>query len=126
MLPKNFSTSSNLWSVFPLYDSDHLLPDGSNLNPSEASFQNSQLMETDKIVPQLTSPPSKIDAFDSHCPSNCQLTSEKRQKVDCDLTLRLGSVVVPRASVEHSWSQQVENGDGSSLDSTTFKRRLEK
>lgn len=128
MLPKNFSAeasnSSNLWSVFPLYDSDHLRPDGSKLNPSEASFQN-PLMEGDKFVPQLTSPPSKLDALDSRCPSNCLLTSGKRQKVDCDLTLRLGSIVVPRASVERSWSLQVENGDGSTLDPTRFKRRPE-
>lgn len=120
MLPKNFSaetpTSSNLWSVFPLYYSDQLRPDGSKLNSSKASFPNAHLMESDKIGPQQTSSSSKL-AVNAPWPSHCQLTSEKRQKIDCDLTLRLGSVVVPCAgTIGNSWSLRVENGDRSTLD----------
>ncbi|XP_057799944.1 uncharacterized protein LOC131015545 [Salvia miltiorrhiza] len=100
------STSTNLWHVFPLHYSDHLQPDGSN----SASFPNPQLMESGEIGPQRSFPTLKLDALNARCPSNCELASEKEQEVDCDLTLRLGSLVVPRASIENSGSLQVEDG----------------
>lgn len=130
MLPKNFvpsdnhhasavtSTSSNLWSVFPLCYSDQLLSDGSKLNSS-----NSQLVDSDKIGLQQRFPPSKLDALNARCPSNCERTSEKEQLVECDLTLRLGSLVVPCASIENSCSVQVENGD-KTVDGIKFKSHL--
>lgn len=137
MLPKNFvpsdnhhalaetSASSNLWSVFPLYYSDQCRPDGSKFNSSKASFPNSQLMERDKIGLQQNFPPFEIDALNARCPSNHELTSKKEQQVECDLTLRLGSVVDPCASIENSWSLQVENGGGA-LDRIKFENHHNK
>ncbi|KAH6782892.1 histone acetyltransferase [Perilla frutescens var. hirtella] len=104
--------SSDQWSVFPVYYSDQLCPDGSKLNSSRDSFSNPHPME--------------IDALNARCPSNRELTSENEQKVECDLTLRLGSVVVPRASIENSWSLQVENGGRGTLDRIKFENHHNK
>ncbi|KAL1532648.1 hypothetical protein AAHA92_32630 [Salvia divinorum] len=103
------SSSSNLWHVFPLHYGDHL-------EPSRASFPIPQLMDSDEIAPQRSSPTLKLDTLSSHCPSSRELASEKEQQVDCDLTLRLGSLVVPCAGIENSWSLQVGNGDRSTVD----------
>lgn len=83
-------------------------------------------MESDQIGPQQSFSTLNIDALNARCPSNCKLTSEKEQQVDCDLTLRLGSLVVPRASIENSWSLQKENGDRSTVDQIKFKSHLNK
>lgn len=135
MLQKNFiptdshhasaltPTSSNLWSVFPLCCSDQLLPDGSKLNSSKASLSSSQLIESDKIGSQQRFPPSKLDSLNASCPSNLERTSEKEQHVECDLTLRLGSVVAHRATIENSRSLQVGNCDRNP-DKIKFKSHL--
>lgn len=135
MLQKNFiptdshhasavtSSSSNLSSAFPLCYSDQHLPDGSKLNSSKASLSSSQLIESDKIGLQQRFPPSKLDSLNARCPSNLERTSEKGQHVECDLTLRLGSVVAHHASIENSWSVQVGNGDRNP-DVIKFKNHL--
>lgn len=94
MLPNNFvpgddqdSNSSNPWHVFPLHYGD-------DLEPSRASFPNPQLVDSDKVGPQRSSPALTLDA---RCPSNHE---EIEQQVDCDLTLRLGFLVAPHARVE--------------------------
>lgn len=115
------SASPNLWHVFPLHYGDQLRPDGSKLISSKASF-----MESNEIGPQQRLPTLKLDALNARCPSNSVLASEKEEQGDCDLTLRLGTVVVPRASIENSWSLQVENGDRSTVDRVEFKSHLNK
>ncbi|KAG6409485.1 hypothetical protein SASPL_127525 [Salvia splendens] len=109
MLPNNFvlgddqaSNSLNPWHVFPLHYGD-------DLEPSRASFPNPQLVDSDKIGPQLSSPAQTLDA---RCPSNHE---EIEQQADCDLTLRLGSLVAPHANIENSCPLRVQYGNRSHL-----------
>ncbi|KAL1552267.1 hypothetical protein AAHA92_13085 [Salvia divinorum] len=118
MLPNNFvpsgdqtSNSSYLCHVFPLHYGD-------DLEPSRASFPNPQLVDSGEIGSQRSSPALTLDA---RCPSNHE---EKEQQVDCDLTLRLGSLVAPRASIENSCPLRVQNGNRSTVDRIKSKRRL--
>ncbi|PIN09865.1 hypothetical protein CDL12_17552 [Handroanthus impetiginosus] len=118
--------SSNTWSVYPLYCDNQIQPDEPKVFSSKPSNSNSHLIESDKLGLQQNRSPFKLDASNFIFPSNHDHTSNKGHRAECDLTLRLGSLVVPRASIENGWSPQVENGNSNTLEGKKFMSRLNK
>ncbi|KAK6140696.1 hypothetical protein DH2020_025560 [Rehmannia glutinosa] len=113
VLPKNVapSTSSNTWSVYPLCHNNQIQPDGLKFRSLKPSNSSSHLMENDKLGLH-----QNFSLSDLICPSN-----HEGEGIQCDLTLRLGSLVAPHAGIEDNWRLQVKNGD---RNSKKFKSHL--
>ncbi|KAL8496986.1 hypothetical protein ACS0TY_020606 [Phlomoides rotata] len=92
VLPKKSAPSDNHHAP-PLYYNNQIRPNNPKLCSSKPSNSKSQLLESVKTGP-----------------SNHDHTFGKERGIECDLTLRLGSPVVPCAGTENSCPQQVENG----------------
>ncbi|GFQ07393.1 hypothetical protein PHJA_002883400 [Phtheirospermum japonicum] len=91
--------SSPTWSVYPLFYNN------SNTN---------NLIQSDELKlcsSKPTNTSSRIDASGFIFPSNRESGSSRVQGVECDLTLRLGSLVAPRAGSETSGSARVVSAD---------------
>lgn len=89
--------SSTKWSVYPLYYDKQVQPDGLYATKRSVSCSSGKLVERDAIE-NFSFPSSK------RCASN------EENGIECDLTLRLGSLVVPCASVGNSSPLVAENG----------------
>ncbi|KAG8375794.1 hypothetical protein BUALT_Bualt10G0137500 [Buddleja alternifolia] len=138
VLPKNFAlsdnhdhhaspqtyASTNTWPAYPLYYNNQTQPEVRKLYPTKPSSSYSRIMESDNHVLHQNLYPSKPDALECVFPSNHEYTPNIGHEINCDLTLRLGSIVVPCASNENSWALQVENGNPSTLERRKFKSCL--
>ncbi|KAK4415376.1 hypothetical protein Salat_2645000 [Sesamum alatum] len=101
-VPKSFAPSDNhhtsnaSWFVYPLYYDNQIGADDDDPNLCSLKPSN-YLMDTKKLGHQQTHSSFKLDEH----------TSNRGQTIECDLTLRLGSVVVP-LQVEHGKSSTLE------------------
>ncbi|KAK6162075.1 hypothetical protein DH2020_001916 [Rehmannia glutinosa] len=86
-------------------------PDGLKFRSLKPSNSSSHLMENDKLGLH-----QNFSLSDLICPSN-----HEGEGIECDLTLRLGSLVAPHAGIEDNWRLQVKNGD---RNSKKFKSHL--
>ncbi|KAL3655828.1 hypothetical protein CASFOL_000224 [Castilleja foliolosa] len=96
--------SSTTWSVYPLFC------DNSNVNNSNSDNNSNNLIQSDELKfcsSKPTYPSSRIDASGFIFPSNRESGSSRVQGVECDLTLRLGSLVAPYAGIEASENARV-------------------
>ncbi|KAL0311771.1 UNVERIFIED_CONTAM: hypothetical protein Sradi_5576400 [Sesamum radiatum] len=137
-LPKNFApsdnhqasvqiySSSNAWFEYPLYYDNGIGTDDPKVCSLKPSDSYSHFMDSKKFGEQQSHSSFKLDASDLNSPSNHKHISNRGQAVECDLTLRLGSVVVPCASIDNGWPIQVENGKSSTLEGRKFSNCLNK
>lgn len=124
--PPQPSASSNLWSVYPLYFNNQICPNDPKLGTLKPSNSKSQLVESVETGTQQQFLPCKLDTLETISPSNHDRTCGEDRGIGCDLTLRLGSLVVPCAGNENSLSPQVENGNRSILQGKIFTSHLNK
>ncbi|KAL0330604.1 UNVERIFIED_CONTAM: hypothetical protein Sangu_1605900 [Sesamum angustifolium] len=119
-------SSSNAWFVYPLCYDNRIGPDDLKVCSLKPSNSYSHFMDSKKLGHQQSHSSFKLDSSDLNSPSNQEHTSNRGQAIECDLTLRLGSVVVPCASIDNSWPLQVENGKSSTLEGRKFSNCLNK
>ncbi|KZV47629.1 hypothetical protein F511_14415 [Dorcoceras hygrometricum] len=117
VLPKEYAPSDNhhisaetlaavnACSVYPLYNNYQIQPRSSNCHSKKPSNSSSCLMDVDKLVATRNLSPDELDCSSFIHPPNHNYNSDKGYGVKCDLTLRLGSLVVPCARIERSWKQ---------------------
>ncbi|XP_073134983.1 uncharacterized protein [Henckelia pumila] len=115
----------NACSVYPLYNNYQMQPSSSKFHSTKPSNSSSCLMDVDKLVAPRNLSRDEFDCSSFILPSNHDYTSDKGYGVKCDLTLRLGSLVVPCARIERSWFRDEEYcHPQSSLSGSKFKNCL--
>ncbi|KAL3838588.1 hypothetical protein ACJIZ3_023179 [Penstemon smallii] len=117
-------SKSNTWSVYPLCHTNQIQPAKIQFCPAKPSNSYFHLMETDKLsIPQNLSScqldaSASASASDSIFPSNHEHYPEEGKLIECDLTLRLGSVEVDKGN--SSTSVDGRNSRAVSANEPTF------
>lgn len=106
--PQQISSSSNAWSIYPLDD-----PKPTSLKP--LNLHSTHLMGNKPALQQSLSS-IKHDFSGFIIPSD----SDSRHGNECDLTLRLGSIVAPRTGMESTAPFRLVNGHSSMLEGRKF------
>lgn len=118
-------TAVNACSVYPLYNNYPIQPSSSNFQSTKPSNSSSCLMDADKLVAPRNLSPDELDCSSFILPPNHEYSTDKGYGVKCDLTLRLGTLVVPCARIERSRFREEEYCHSqSSLSGSKFKNCL--
>lgn len=122
--PMETCPPSNLYSVHPLYYGNPLQTDESPPQFGMPHKPNSNFMEHVEMCITQKLSPFNVDGSNKTSLVDFNDIPVTHPEIECDLSLKLGSLSVPCASAKNSWHQEVEDvGSTSSREGSKFSDR---
>ncbi|KAK4345160.1 hypothetical protein RND71_035336 [Anisodus tanguticus] len=126
-LPMQTARSSpNSCSMYPLYHGCQFEPSRPNFGPRSDAKSNAQFVDENKKIALRNRLSCNLNASSETSRTDCEDVSENQTVIGCDLSLRLGSFMVPCTSIEKALPEDDKAGDICKLNdlSPQFNRGL--
>lgn len=119
-------TSPSSCSIYPLYNGCQSEPSGPKFGSTSDDKSNAQLMDENKKIALRNTLSCNLNASSETSRTDFEDVSENQTVIGCDLSLRLGSFLVPCTRVENALCEDEKAGDICKLNdlSPQFNRGL--